>query len=700
MPTYSGNIGLDTYNIRHAISGECSAQINELTVSGGTSPYKVSWTGPNSYTANTFGIYNLCSGGYVASLTDSTGGTGTTTFTINAIERPTIYTNISNTACITNVNGKCQLTVSSTTIYTAYYMYELRNSTNIVETYTGTSADTVYTFSGLANSIYYVTVTNFDGSDGSVYYDSESGITGTTLYETKSSATTIPYRPTTTVGVTATTVETRNTIKSSGCDYYIGCTSGNTMVRPKVNVTLQTKPNPTLTVVGTSTPTVKLSDSYGHTPNLEVYNSTTDKTILTNFILGGNNDDIILGNTYPKFKVLPYVFNTEQLATLPDYEGLFDVIPVTIDESTKSELVRAEANIPVNLLSTKTAWEFIIRPSYITKDKLSGGDLWVDTDRNTNISKIDNKIDRYVVVVNNPVIPELKLDGFTTTNNSIPSLRTEETIITNAPDITGMTYSSYTFVYTLESVGTTSPLVTVNGAVMLQGITPSEGDYRFYGDSRTVKFHEDTVQNGDIVQFIYDANGSSYSQPLVIPQTIDTDTTDTIFEKDEYYHINLDKQSSGAVVIALNGSALVNGKDYRKNGEKKIMLMDKTLYNSGDTLSLFYRTIYEVISFTTTKEPIVPVSYIKNNNLVEEVIVKLYDSNGDEKTKDVIRLSIDDVGEIFKQITLKPQTFGDFTYDVLVKRYYPLMNGETITTESLSDRIPFTITRDVFYSPA
>ena len=326
--------------------------------------------------------------------------------------------------------------------------------------------------------------------------------------------------------------------------------------------------------------------------------------------------------------------------------------------------------------------------------------MWVDTDRNTNISKIDNKIDRYVVVVNNPVIPELKLDGFTTTNNSIPSLRTEETIITNAPDITGMTYSSYTFVYTLESVGTTSPLVTVNGAVMLQVITPSDGDYRFYGDSRTVKFHKDTVQNGDIVQFIYDANGSSYSQPLVIPQTIDTDTTDTIFEKDEYYHINLDKQSSGAVVIALNGSALVNGKDYRKNGEKKIMLMDKTLYNSGDTLSLFYRTIYEVISFTTTKEPIVPVSYIKNNNLVEEVIVKLYDSNGDEKTKDVIRLSIDDVGEIFKQITLKPQTFGDFTYDVLVKRYYPLMNGETITTESLSDRIPFTITRDVFYSPA
>ena len=554
-------------------------------------------------------------------------------------------------------------------------MYELRNSTNTVETYTGTSADTAYTFSGLPNSIYYVTVTNFDGSDGSIYYDSELGITGTTLYEAKSSGTTIPHRPTTTVGITATTLETRNTIKSRGCDYYVGCTSGNTMVRPKVNVSLQTTPNPTLTLVGTSVPTVKVGDSYGHTPNLEIYNSKTDKTISTNFILGGNNDDIILGNSYPKFKVLPYVFNTEQLATLPDYEGIFDVIPVSIDESTKSELIRAEASIPINLLSTKTSWEFIVRPSYITKDKLSSGDLWVDTDRHTNISKIDNKVDRYVVVVSNPITPELKLDGFTTTNNSIPSLRTEETTIINAPDITATTYSSYTFFYTLESVGTTSPLVTVNGAVMSQGLTPSEGDYRFYQESRTVKFHEDTLQNGDVVQF------------------------DTIFEKDGYYHINLDKQSSGAVVIALNGAALVNGKDYKKNGEKQIMLMDTTVYNSGDTVSLFYRTIYEVISFTTTKEPIVPIAYIKTNNLVEEIIVRLFDFNGDEKTKDVIRLGIDDVGDIFKQVTLITPTFGDFTYDVLVKRYYPLMNGESITTESLSDRIPFTITRDVFYSP-
>ena len=77
----------------------------------------------------------------------------------------------------------------------------------------------------------------------------------------------------------------------------------------------------------------------------------------------------------------------------------------------------------------------------------------------------------------------------------------------------------------------------------------------------------------------------------------------------------------------------------------------------------------------------------------------MFNINGDEIQKDVLRVDIDEVGGISKQVTLKPPTFGEFTYDVLTKRYYPLMNGETITTESVSDRILFTISRDVFYSP-
>ena len=559
---------------------------------------------------NTFGIYDLCHGSYTATTTGLSGLTGTTTFTINPIDRPRISVTISDKACMTNVNGKCAVTVDFTgpTGDTEFYLYELRNSLKVIETYSGTSADTSYVFSGLTNGIYYVTVTNYDGNDGSVYYDSESGITGTTIYKTRGDGEIIPYTPTTTVGATATTIETRNVIKSGECDYYIGCTTGNTTFRPKVKVSLQTTPNPKLTLVGTTKTTVKVSDSNGNTPNLEIYNATTDSTINTNFIFGGNNDDIILGNVYPKFKVLPYVFETEELATLPDYEGIFDVVPVSIDESTKSELVKGQANIPVNVLSTKTSWEFIVRPSYISKDKLSVDELWVDTDKHINISEISRINDRYMVVVDNPVIPELMLNTFTVVNNLAPSLKTEHITVTNAPSITATTYndnpqlsySSYTYSYTLKSDNAGKPLVSVNGVTMSMG--PKHfGDYMFYETSRVVKFHQETIQNGDLVQFAYDANGGSHTQQLVIPNNIDTDATDQVFEKDGYYRLNLNKQSSGAIIATLNGATLINGKDYKKDGDNQIMLMDKTLYSSGDTVSLFYKTIYDVISFTTTK---------------------------------------------------------------------------------------------------
>ena len=708
MPTYIGNIALDEYNIRHTISGQCTGHITELTLSGGTSPYSVLWSGPNSYSANTFGIYNLCSGSYTATTTDLSGLTGTTTFTINAIDRRRISATISNDACITDLNGKCELKVDliTQTGITPYYLYELNDSENVVEVYSGTSGTTSHTFTNLDNGIYYVTVTNYDGKDGSIYYTSKSGITGTTIYKTRNTSP-IPYIPPTTVGVTATTIDTRNIITGNYCDYYLGRSDGNPVIKPKIKASLQTIPDPTLTLVGTSKTTVKVDDSDGNTPNLEIYNSTNDKIITTKFIFGGNNDDIIIGNAYPKFKVLPYVFETEELATLPDYEGIFDIIPAEIDESTKSELVRGEAEIPVNLLSTDTSWEFIVRPSYISRDKLSSGDLWVDTDTYVNSSVVNNKKDRYMVVVSNPSVPALNLTNFTTLNNHTPTLKTEHVLVENAPNITATTYgmgtqlnySSYTYTHTLEVRSGGKPLVTVNGVAMTQGLK-HYGDYVYYESSRVVRFHEETIQNGDIIQFVYDANGGSYTQSLVIPDNIDTDTTGTIFTENDYYYINLERQSSGAVVLTLNGTALINDKDYKKTSDKQIMLMDKTLYNSGDTVSLFYRTIYDVISFTTTKEPTIPITYIKTNNLIEEVIVRLFDSNGDEKQKDVIRMDIDVVGGIDEQVKLKPPTFGSFSYSVLVKRYYPLMKGETITTESVSDRIPFTISRDVFYSPA
>ena len=54
MPTNSGNIILNTYNINHTLSGTCAGYINQLSVSGGTSPYSILWSGMTTYSANTF----------------------------------------------------------------------------------------------------------------------------------------------------------------------------------------------------------------------------------------------------------------------------------------------------------------------------------------------------------------------------------------------------------------------------------------------------------------------------------------------------------------------------------------------------------------------------------------------------------------------------------------------------------------------
>ena len=140
MPTYTGNIILNTYNINHTLSGTCNGYINQLSVSGGTSPYSISWSGSNSYSANTFAIYNLCENTYAATVTDISGTTGTTTFVISGLTKPTIDAKLSDNSCIEDTNKTCTLDVISAKTLSEYYRYELRKDGTLIDTYYGTSA--------------------------------------------------------------------------------------------------------------------------------------------------------------------------------------------------------------------------------------------------------------------------------------------------------------------------------------------------------------------------------------------------------------------------------------------------------------------------------------------------------------------------------------------------------------------------------
>jgi len=526
--------------------------------------------------------------------------------------------------------------------------------------------------------------------------------------------------PTTTVGITASTATTVNINNTKCRPKYNTTQKGVPQVRPTVNVSLQTMPNPSLTINGLSRPTTTISTEIGGRPALEVYNLENDKGKNIQFYFGGNNQDMIFENMYPKFRVYPYIFETEQVAPLADYEAIFDTMPAYMDSDVKSIVFSAETFMPFSGLSTDSSWEFIIRPSYLYKDKKSTTDTWVDTAEYPTDTDIDAGSDFYMVLVKNPPTPQLFLDSFNVPVDSRPPTLRIETykLISGSgdlPETSASTYSSSTFYYNLQQKPASRPLVSVNGVILKEGRSgttipdgynlgdPGQidyGDYYFYENTRSVIFHPETVQNGDDLQFLYDTNGGVFSQFVTIPETVSTDTTEKIYEENEYYYINLDRQSIGAITVAINGVLQYDEKDYVKFSDNKIQLLHETsTYSSGDTIVLFYKTIYQVISSPINKNPILPVTYTKDNNLKEEIIVKLFDSTGNLVQELIEVIDVDITGNIFKEFTLLPPNVDSYYYYIIIRRYYPLLGGQTITTESQTDMINFVIDRNVFYSP-
>jgi len=525
--------------------------------------------------------------------------------------------------------------------------------------------------------------------------------------------------PTETIGITATTATTVNINNTKCRPKYNTTQKGVPQVRPTIKASLQTMPSPALTINGLSRPTTTVSTELGGKPALEVYNLENTKGKNIQFYFGGNNQDMIFENAYPKFRVYPYIFETEQVAPLADYEAIFDTMPTYMDSDVKSIIFSAETFMPLSGLSTDTSWEFIIRPSYLYKDKNSTTDTWVDTAEYPTSRDIDAGKDFYMVVLQNPPVPQIYLDNFDVPITGYAVLRTETYKLVSGsgdlPDTTATTYTSSTFYYTLESPVASRPMVSVNGVVLKEGRSGTTvpdgynaggiasndyGDYYFYENTRSVIFHPETVQNGDDLQFMYDTQGGAYTQSVEIPDTVSTEPTDRIYEENGYYYVNLEKQSVGAITLATNGVLQNDKLDYRKFSDTKIQLLnDPSTYSSGDVLVLFYKTIYKVISAPITKDPIVPVTYTKNNNLEEEIIVRLFNSTGNLVQELREKIDIDMSGNIFREFKLLPPDPDSYYYYVLVRRYYPLIGGQTITSESQTDTINFVMDRNVFYSP-
>jgi hypothetical protein len=174
-----------------------------------------------------------------------------------------------------------------------------------------------------------------------------------------------------------------------------------------------------------------------------------------------------------------------------------------------------------------------------------------------------------------------------------------------------------------------------------------------------------------------------------------------IFEENGYYYINLQKQSLGAVMFAINGIIQGDGVNYVKTSDTRIQLLESLdTYKSGDTFGCSTKLFIWLAGLSMNKEPQIPINYLKDKSLIDTIRVRLFNEDGNivQELNQIIAADI--VGAVYRTFTLLPPAPGNYKYRVSITRQYPLLNGESVYATSQTDVVPFEITRNVFYSPS
>ena len=172
---------LHKYTIIPTQSGESQGMILIDAVSGGTPPYTVVVTkeGEPSFSSKSFNNYNLSEGVYQFLIVDALGGKNNTTndLVLTAYTMPTYSAAVTTTACTTNSNKYCDITIYSAAtnwesheaILKEAYYYNLYKDGKTVRSMRVNSGDTSQTFSGLTNGDYFLQIVGAVPS--TQYYD-------------------------------------------------------------------------------------------------------------------------------------------------------------------------------------------------------------------------------------------------------------------------------------------------------------------------------------------------------------------------------------------------------------------------------------------------------------------------------------------------------------------------------------------------
>lgn len=527
------------------------------------------------------------------------------------------------------------------------------------------------------------------------------------------------YNPNISVGsqTLSSIVGNNNILSSKNCDFNPRCGSELTIptIRPKASATLQTFKEPTTVLEGLSKPT----DTLGNLTIINLSGYTGNTSILT-ANTSGNTSDLILDKCFLKLNIHAYDYTQSKLKTKPSYSYLFNTLSEMSNSQDRKRGISLSSTtiLPLSGLPTGNTWEYIIKSSYLFKDKSTKDPIWLDNTDMVGGTTIDYKKDYYMALVQPPSEPNLYNQQISYTNSkSIGNIRivSKKITVSDVPDFSGsqsaFTWSGLTLPYPpLNNVQ-----VVVNGVTMTQTnsvvVTTytdnqaafDSGDYYWTGFRLVMSPR--SVKNGDIVQVLYPSNSDrNYHNQRVTVGTVTTISNSVIYKDTANYYINLEYPPLGGIQMVLNGQTLTEGVDFQRVSPTRIQFLSYVVggtidFISSDVISMFYLTQYDVTGLASTKNPIVKATISKQIYLIEELKLVVYNNNGDVVQEEIKTFESSQQGNTSTEFIISVPEPGTYSYNVQSKRYYPLINGSEISTERSSRTITFTIDKTTFYSP-
>ena len=472
-----------------------------------------------------------------------------------------------------------------------------------------------------------------------------------------------------------------NVYRSVNCYADLTCNHSIPRLKPKVKIDYQLLSEPSINFSG-------LTGISADTSDYKIYNLNNDLYLSEGFTITGDTSDMDCDFSFLKFDIYPYDIAAGRFIPDSQVTRIFDKIYDYTDL----------LSINFDDIDTLSYYAWIIKPSFITKDKLKDN-TWIDTKNieNNNLGIIDINKDLYFVTTRQPEDPILLNSGVIFTGTT-QNLYSQDQIAINV--LSGIT--SYALNFTTNG----HVMAIVNGVTLIKATSISFADGDYFIQGNVVLFAPSTINNGDLISLVYVIKGnlqSFYSETIVTPSVVSTGTTESIYQNGYYYFLNQSYEPKGNVLLYFNGQKLTENSDYQRISTKTVKLLNVTYsgLSSGDTFNIVYLTTFNVINNVINKTPIISFN-IQDRllNSKEEVEYNLIQT-GVSGTTLIERSSVffypSDQNANGSFIMNIP-AIGGYEYYLIHKRYYKLINGKTIKIEKKMQNVQFTMSSAIFFS--